>query len=327
MKIRVERDASVREVLEESFPETSKTHIRKMLRYGCVSVDGAVVRHPQFMLRAGWEVEIKKYKDREGRQQKAPFKILYEDDILMAVYKPAGILSSGRTTERVRSMFGMVNQYVTQSSRGKLRAYTVHRLDREVSGILLFAKTEEAKFFLQEHWTEVDKRYFALVHGIPPERQGTLQSWLKENARQVVYSLENEVPGAKWAVTRYRWLDSYTWEGRKVDVPGEPASARPGRKASPAVPLRSLSDADLFSLLEIKLETGRKNQIRVHLADMGCSIVGDRKYGGGQDDKVKRTIRLLACSISFPHPVQQRRVHVETRMPDGFVWIGQTHEY
>ena len=123
MKIRVERDASVREVLEESFPETSKTHIRKMLRYGCVSVDGAVVRHPQFMLRAGWEVEIKKYKDREGRQQKAPFKILYEDDILMAVYKPAGILSSGRTTERVRSMFGMVNQYdraLTLSYKGDM---------------------------------------------------------------------------------------------------------------------------------------------------------------------------------------------------------------
>lgn len=308
MKIRVERDASVREVLEESFPETSKTHIRKMLRYGCVSVDGAVVRHPQFMLRAGWEVEIKKYKDREGRQQKAPFKILYEDDILMAVYKPAGILSSGRTTERVRSMFGMVNQYVTQSSRGKLRAYTVHRLDREVSGILLFAKTEEAKFFLQEHWTEVDKRYFALVHGIPPERQGTLQSWLKENARQVVYSVKNEVPGAKWAVTHYRYMESFAWNGQKV----APVSD-------------GTSSTALFSLLRIRLETGRKNQIRVHLSDMGCPIVGDRKYGG--DDKVKRTIRLLAYSISFPHPVQQRRVHIEIPMPDGFVHIGSTNEY
>lgn len=314
MRIEVKKPASLLEVLQSAFPESSRTHLKKMIRYGCIRVPecvtmpGGVVRQAEYLIKAGWHVEVRKYQEREAVRERPPFKILFEDDSILAVYKPAGILSSGRTTEKVRSMFGMVNSYLQKSTRGMQRAYTVHRLDREVSGILLFAKSEEAKFFLQDHWTEVDKYYYALVHGIPPAKSGTMQSWLKENTRQVVYSVKNEVPGAKWAVTHYRYMESFAWNGQKV-----------------APVLDGTSSSALFSLLRIRLETGRKNQIRVHLSDMGCPIVGDRKYGG--DDKVKRTIRLLAYSISFPHPVQQRRVHIEIPMPDGFVHIGSTNEY
>lgn len=315
MRIDVKKTASLLEVLQSALPEASRTHLKKMIRYGCVRVPecvtmpGGIVRQSEYSIDAGWHVEVRKYQERESSRERPPFRILFEDDSILAVYKPAGILSSGRTTEKIRSMFGMVNAYLQKCTRGMQRAYTVHRLDREVSGILLFAKSEAAKFFLQDHWREVDKYYYALVHGIPSARSGTLQSWLKENARQVVYSVKTEVPGAKWAVTHYEYLESFTWNGRKVN----------------AVPGQALPCPALFSLLRIRLETGRKNQIRVHLSDMGCPIVGDRKYGG--DDKVKRTVRLLACSISFPHPVQQRRVHIEIPMPDGFAYIGATNEY
>ena len=301
MIIDVKQDASLMDELMQAFPQRNRTHLKKAVRFGCVSLWGAVLRHPGFMLRAGWQITFKQYGQRDTYREKPPFRVLFEDDEVIAVFKPAGILSSGRTTEKTRSMFGMVNKYVLEKSRGRCRAYTVHRLDREVSGILLFAKSPETQEFLKGNWTEVDKYYYALVHGVPPRKEDTLSSWLKENARQVVYSLPREEEGAKWSITRYRHIESFTWEGKTA----------------------SEKEA-LFSLLHIKNETGRKNQIRVHLSDMGCPIVGDRKYGG--DASVKRMVRLFAASISFPHPSQNRRVQLELPLPSMFTIVGREND-
>lgn len=302
MNIDVQQDAPLIDVLVQAFPQSNRTHLKKAVRFGCVSLRGAVVRHPEFMLRAGWQITFKKYGERDTHREKPPFRVLFEDEEIIAVYKPSGILSSGRTTEKIRSMFGAVNKYVLEKSRGRCRAYTVHRLDREVSGILLFAKSPESQEYLQENWKAVDKYYYALVHGVPPRKEDTLGSWLKENARQVVYSVPEEEEGAKWSVTHYRHKGSFIWNGQEAPV-----------------------EEALFSLLQIKLETGRKNQIRVHLSDMGCPIVGDRKYGG--DAKAKRMVRLFAVSISFPHPTQNRRVQLELPLPSGFTVIGRENEY
>ncbi len=302
MKITASRTASLLEILLDAFPESNKTHLKKAIRYGCVSFSGKVLENPAFLLQEGQHVEFKKYQEREAAKGNAPFKILFEDDAVMAVVKPAGILSCGRTTERTRSMFGAVDYYLRQKTRGRERAYTVHRLDREVGGILLFAKSGQAKDGLQEHWPEVRKDYYALVEGVPPKEKGTLQSWLKENARQVVYSLREEQEGAKWAMTHYRVLAYYAGKGKKT-----------GR------------DDALFSLLQVRLETGRKNQIRVHLSDMGCPIVGDRKYGA--DAKVKRRVRLYAFAINFPHPLTGERVDLEMPLPENFVYVDNQTEY
>lgn len=302
MKITVDKDTTLLELLERSFPESNRTHLKKTVKYGCVFFQGGVVRSPGFILRKGQEVEYKKYQGREISKAKAPFRILYEDDYVMVVFKPAGILSSGRTTEKVRSMFSMVNRYVQQNTRGRLRAYTVHRLDREVSGLLMFAKSEDMKYYLQEHWKEVDKVYYALVTGVPPQERGVIESWLKENSRQTVYSVPNEQEGAKWAVTHYKTEKYFTWGGQRT----------------------SREQAD-FSLLKVQLETGRKNQIRVHLSELGCPIVGDVKYGA--DYKVKRIIRLLSFVLDFPHPVLKRRIHVEIPLPSNFVVVGRENEY
>ncbi|MCM1168367.1 MAG: RluA family pseudouridine synthase [Bacteroides sp.] len=302
MNIKVTENASLLDVLLRAFPDSNKTHLKKAVRFGCVTFRGAVLRHPDFRLRAGQEITFKKYGDRDTHREKPPFRVLFEDEEIIAVFKPAGILSSGRTTEKVRSMFGAVNRYVLEKSRGNCRAYTVHRLDREVSGILLFAKSERTQEYLQDNWERVEKHYYALVHNVPRKKEATLQSWLKENARQVVYSVPEEEEGAKWSVTHYRIVDTFGWDGGQA--PQEQA---------------------LFSLLRIRLETGRKNQIRVHMSDMGCPIVGDRKYGA--DTRVKRAVRLFAYSISFPHPLQERRVHLEITPPAKFNWVSQDGDY
>lgn len=285
MTLTAARDTSLIDLLLETFPDSNRTRLKKAIRLGCVSTaDGALMKHAETPLRKGERVTFKKYSARELYREKAPFRILYEDDDLMVVFKPAGILTSGRTTEKVRSMFGIVNSYVLQKTRHRQRAYTVHRLDREVCGLLMFAKSEETKAFLQDHWQDVEKKYYALVEGRPEKAAGVCSSFLKENARQVMYSVAQEEAGAKWAVTHYRTLRHH--------------------------------EADGTTLLEVRLETGRKNQIRVHLSDMGCPIVGDRKYGA--DDSVKRQIRLMAYSLAFPNPRTGRREKVEIGLPKDF---------
>lgn len=302
MNIKATEDAPLLDVLVKAFPESNKTHLKKAVRFGCVAFRGAVLRHPGFLIKAGQEISFKKYGERDTCREKPPFRVLFEDDEIIAVFKPAGILSTGRTTEKIRSMFGAVNKYVLEKSRGNRRAYTVHRLDREVSGILLFAKSEQSRNFLQENWDRVEKHYYALVQGVPAKKEATLRSWLKENARQVVYSVPEEEEGAKWSVTHYKIIGSFVWNGE--EAPRQDA---------------------LFSLLRIRLETGRKNQIRVHMSDMGCPIVGDRKYGA--DASVRRAVRLFAYSISFPHPLQQRRVNLEISLPAHFTYITTQTEY
>ncbi|MEG1497963.1 MAG: RluA family pseudouridine synthase [Bacteroidales bacterium] len=290
MIIDVLQDAPLIEILLQYFPESNRTRLKKAVRFGCVSVQGAVIKHSDVIVKKGQKIDFKKYQARVAYKEKAPFRILFEDEEVIAVFKPAGILSSGRTTEKVKSMLGMVNSYVNKQSRGRCRAYTVHRLDREVSGILLFTKSEESKFFLQDHWKEVKKLYFALVEGVPEKPQGSLSSWLKENSRQTMYSVPTEEIGAKWAITHYNQIGIY----------GDNA------------------------LLEINLETGRKNQIRVHLSEMGHPIVGDRKYGA--DASIKRKIRLLAYFISFPHPIDRKKVELEISAPKNFTSLSWDHE-
>lgn len=284
MILTAETDIKIIDLLLQVFPESNKTRIRKFIRLGCVSYNGVLINHPEFLVHSGQSVDFKRYQVRDNFKEEAPFKILHEDEDLLVVFKPAGVLSSGRTTEKIRSMFGMVNKYVTNKTRDRQRAYTVHRLDREVCGLLMFAKSEEAKFFMQDHWKDVEKRYYAVVEGFPQKKSGTITSFLKENSQQVVYSVDREEEGAKWAVTHYKMLE--------------------------------YNEIAQRSLLEVQLETGRKNQIRVHLSDLGCPIVGDRKYGA--DASEKRPIHLMAFYLSFPLFSQDKRETVEIPLIKGF---------
>ena len=208
--------------------------------------------------------------------------VLHEDKDVIVVEKPCGLLTMGTDRDKTRTVHTIINEYVRKGDpRSHNRVYIVHRLDRDTSGILILAKSEAAKIFLQGHWEETDKRYLAIVHGLLTPKAGTISSYLAENSAFTVYSTPDQVLG-KLYHTEYSVLKEFKG----------------------------------FSLLEIHLLTGRKHQIRVHLSGKGNPVVGDRKYGKGKD--ACATLALHARSISFTHPVSGKRLSFETAIPDLF---------
>ena len=209
--------------------------------------------------------------------------VLHEDRDIIVVEKPCGLLTIGTDRDKSRTVHSILNEYVRKGDpRSRNRVYIVHRLDRETSGILVLAKSESAKMFLQEHWQESDKRYLTIVYGSLDPKAGTISSYLCENSALNVYSTTDQTLG-KLSHTEYTVL----------------------------------KETKGFSLLEIHLLTGRKHQIRVHLSEKGHPVVGDRKYGKGSD--AYGTLALHARSLSFTHPVNGRRMTFETVIPDFFI--------
>ncbi|KAA0891668.1 RluA family pseudouridine synthase [Oryzomonas rubra] len=216
-----------------------------------------------------------------GKYQPKGLPVLYEDSAIIVVEKPCGLLTMGTDRDKSRTAHTILNDYVRKGDpRSRNRVYIVHRLDRDTSGILIFAKSEAAKIFLQGHWEETDKRYLAIVHGTLTPKSGTITSYLAENSALNVYSTPDPALG-KLAHTEYTVL----------------------------------KEAKGLSLLEIHLLTGRKHQIRVHLSEQGHPVAGDRKYGKNDG---YATLALHARSISFTHPVNGRRLFFETAIPEFF---------
>jgi tRNA pseudouridine32 synthase/23S rRNA pseudouridine746 synthase/23S rRNA pseudouridine1911/1915/1917 synthase len=220
-------------------------------------------------------------------QQKSKYQpkglpVIYEDRDIIVVEKPCGLLSIGTDRDKSRTVHTILNEYVRKGNpHSRNRVYIVHRLDRETSGILILAKSEAAKTFLQGHWQETDKRYLTVVHGSLTPKKGKISSYLAENSAFTVYSTPDPALG-KLSHTEFAVL----------------------------------KETRGFSLLEIHLLTGRKHQIRVHLSEKGHPVVGDRKYGKGND--AHATLALHARSISFTHPVSGKRLTFETGIPDFF---------
>ena len=217
------------------------------------------------------------------KHQPGGLTILHEDRDILVVVKQAGLLTIGTERDKSRTAHYLLNDYVRKGDpKSRNRVYVVHRLDQDTSGILVFAKSEQAKKFLQEHWEKTDKRYLAIVHGRLTPKEGTITTCLAENAAQRVYSTPDAAKG-KLSHTAYRVL----------------------------------KESKEFSLLAIHLLTGRKHQIRVHFAEKGHPVVGDRKYGNG--NPVSKRLALHARSISFTHPFSGRQMTFDTGMPEDFV--------
>jgi RluA family pseudouridine synthase len=208
--------------------------------------------------------------------------ILYEDEGLIVVNKPAGLLSVATPTNKIQTAYYFLTDYIRKGySKSRNRLFIVHRIDQWTSGVLVFAKSEEIKLRLQENWKEIEKKYLAVVHGRLTQKEGIISSYLAENKAFVVYSTNDPQKG-KLSQTAYKVL-----------------------KETPR-----------FSLLEITLLTGRKNQIRVHFADKGHPVVGDRKYGKAAD-KFRR-LSLHSKSISFKHPATGRQLTLHAKPPAYF---------
>lgn len=258
----------------------SHSRAKAILVGGGVRVDRKIVRQYDLMLEPGQCVEISKRKPK-GELRSKFVKIVYEDPQLIVIEKAVGILSMA-TSHHSFCVKTVLDQYF-HATHQKCQAHIVHRLDRDTSGLLVYAKTFEAEQVLEHNWHDIvtDRRYMALVSGTLPEPEGTVKSWLTDNKAYITYSspVDN---GGKYAVTHYRVLQS---DGKR-------------------------------SLVELKLETGRKNQIRVHMQLLGCPVCGDTKYGNG-DDPIGR-LALHAFRLNFFHPITGEPLHFETGVPRSF---------
>lgn len=286
MKIVINNPITLLGFLTEQYPDSPRTRIKKILQSGNIIVNGMPVTLHSHALKPGDSVEIVRTGVVSSKEP-TPFTVLFEDQQLIAIDKPAGISTS--SVDGSRNVRDELSVYLRDLSKGKFRAWVIHRLDKEVSGIVLFAKTEEIMEMVKEKWEETEKHYYALVEGAPPQPSGTIKSLLVEDGKQKVHSSLNNDKG-KLAITDYKVIKSL----------------------------------DKYTLLDITTQTGRKNQIRVHLSDIGCPIVGDRKYGANAD--FIRRVRLHAYSLTFPHPVKGQPVTIRTRMPEGFLELKKKNE-
>lgn len=208
--------------------------------------------------------------------------ILYEDQYVLVVNKENGLLTVSTDREKEKTAHFLLNDYVKKgNARSKNRIFIVHRLDRDTSGVLVFAKNEKIKRYLQDEWGSFTKKYFAVVHGKLQEKAGTITSYLTENKVHRMYSVE-EADKGKLAKTGYKVL----------------------------------KESGKYSLLEIQLYTGRKNQIRVHLAEEEHPVVGDKMYGV-KDKGIKR-LTLHAASLTISHPYTKEEMTFKTDIPPYF---------
>lgn len=254
----------------------SRNSVKNLLTRRQVLVDGKPVTRHDHPLAPGVTVEVL------APGAKAPtFSILYEDDELLAVDKPAGLLTVATDKEKTKTAYHFATEYL--KGRGG-RVFVLHRLDKDTSGVLLFAKREAVKRAFQDNWEAIvrTRRYLALVEGVPHPDKGTVRSFLRETATHLVYSVDRPGPGAKEAVTHYRLLD---------------------RRGS-------------HSLLEVSIDTGRKNQIRVHMKDLGHPVAGDRKYGATTDPLGR--LGLHAHTLALVHPVTGKELVFTAPAPKGF---------
>lgn len=216
------------------------------------------------------------------KHQPKRFKILHEDRDIIVVDKDHGLLTVGTDREKMKTLHYLLNEYVKKGNdRSHNRVYVVHRLDRETSGIVVFAKSEKAKEYLQKNWQSFHKNYYAVVHGKLKKKEDLISSYLTENKAFIVYAVKDPEKG-KLAKTGYTVL----------------------------------KENDLFSLVHITLFTGRKNQIRVHFADLGHPLVGDKVYG--KDTKEFKRLALHSTSLTITHPHTHKELSFETAVPDYF---------
>ena len=263
----------------------SRNKAKRMLANNTIAVDGKRTTQFDFPLEAGMVVEIGKPTAKE-RFRSPWLNIVYEDKYLLVIDKKEGLLTNSPTKEKDTAQ-SILNQYFIYTQQ-RCRAHTIHRLDRDTSGLMLFAKSKEVALMFEEDWknTVYDRRYVAVVSGNMEKKDGVVESWLKDNKAFITYSspVDN---GGKFAQTYYRTLHS----------------------------------TSRYSLVELSLETGRKNQIRVHMADIGHPVVGDSKYGlsasGAYDNSLGR-LCLHAYKLCFHHPLKHKDLEFDTPFPSVF---------
>lgn len=266
----------------------SRTKVKQLVKYRAITVNQQPVTRPECELLPADVVSVRSEKEMAGV---APcyegLEILHEDADVIVINKPPGLLTIASETEKVKTAYYRLTAYVNKQAKEKgstvkERVFIVHRLDQGTSGLLVFARNEAAKRALQASWNEAEKRYGVIVEGVPLDKKGRVESYLYESKALRVYSRSVDDGEGKYAVTDYEVVK----EG------GE------------------------YALLDITLKSGRKNQIRVHMADMGHPVAGDKKYGATSDPLGR--LGLHAYYLAFSHPVTGKRMEFTLALPPRF---------
>ena len=261
----------------EKMHGVSRNRAKALISNRVVLVNNTITTHPLAELKPGDVVQLDRSKHKKSFHCKE-LDIVFEDPYLFIIDKHPGLLSMSNNS-RQQTVQTVLNRYLEKGG-GRNTSHLVHRLDRDTSGLMVYAKDVQTQQSLINGWQQLvtDRRYLALVKGEFEQTRGRIQSWLTEDKKFVTHSspVDN---GGKYAVTHYNVLAS----------------------------------SNGYSLVECELETGRKNQIRVHMADLGHPVVGDRKYGSGEDPM--RRLGLHAYMLCFTHPVTGKHLRFETPVP------------
>lgn len=278
-KFLVDQEIILIDFLRLNIKNKSKNNLKSNLKRGNVLVDGKVITKHDYFLKKGQTVIVKWLQINDKKEN---IDIIYEDESIIVINKPAGLLSISTATERTKTAYYLVSEYLKNKNPNN-KVFIVHRLDRETSGVILFAKNEKMKNILQNNWDKlvIKRGYIALVEG-KVTKDGEVKSWLAENKKMIVYSTKNKNEG-KYAITNYKVIKSNKE----------------------------------YSLLEVDIKTGRKNQIRVHMKDIGHSVAGDAKYGSNKNP-LKR-LGLHANILKIKNPLTSKIMEFEASIPNEFL--------
>lgn len=283
MEFVIKEEMELLDFLLENKVKSSRNSIKSVLSRGQVVVDGKIVKQFNYLLQPGQTIKIADNKTAQIQSELVGISILHEDEDIIVIEKEAGVLSIATGRQQDLTAHKQLKIYVQQKNPAN-RIYVVHRLDRDTSGVMIFAKSEEIKQRMQDNWkTMVKERiYTTLVDGEVKDETGTIETWLTENPKSFKVHSSFRDNGGQHAVTHYKKIKSN----------------------------------GITTLLEVQLETGRKNQIRVHMSDIGHPVVGDKKYGS-TTNYLKR-LGLHATTIAFHHPTSRKLVRFTSPVPKAF---------
>lgn len=279
-EFKVKEECELLQFLLSKYPQLSRNAVKSLLSNHQVSVDGAPVS--QFNLKLAKEDIVIVSKRRISKKERADLPIIFENDELIVINKPSGLLSIASDTEKSRTAYRMVTDYLQQKDRHS-RVFVVHRLDEDTSGVLVFAKNPKIRDLLQKQWSDIvlSRGYFAIVDGKMEKKTDTFIDYLKENSLNLVYITKDRKSGKK-SITKYSVL----------------------------------KENKNYSLLDVHIDTGRKNQIRVQLGERGHHIIGDDKYGE-PSNPISR-LGLHAYELIFIHPVTNKKCIFKAPIPKEF---------
>lgn len=278
-EIKADKPTLLLDFLIEKQVRKSRNAIKSLLAHKQIKVNSKLITQFDFELNKGDRVAVMKFDQSRKEKKMKGLKIVFEDEDLIIVDKEAGFLSVSTDKEKMRTVYGLLNEYAKKQNKNA-RVFVLHRLDREVSGLLIFARSAELQDVFQKNWDNLVKKYLytGVVEGVPAKKEDTLVSWLTENKNFVMMSSSYDNGGLK-SVSHYKVLKS----------------------------------VGHYSLLQFDLETRRKNQLRVQMQQMGCPIVGDKKYGASKNP-IKR-IALHAGELQLKHPTTGELLEFKSSLP------------